>query len=107
MNKYINTLNDTYNITDKLFAYLKNGKSNQHEIFIIAKAFTETSGDVKLIEKYFIVFTAFVKILVPMLISRFKTEISFCLLACVYIEGGIQDVGLAAGLVSVGPKNFV
>ena len=31
----------------------------------------------------------------------------FYLLACVYTEGGVEDVGLAAGLVSVGPKNFV
>ena len=32
---------------------------------------------------------------------------SFYLLACVYTEGGVDDVGLYAGLVSVGPKNFV
>ena len=31
----------------------------------------------------------------------------FYLFAYVYTEGSVEDVGLAAGLVSVGPKNFV
>ena len=32
---------------------------------------------------------------------------SFYLLACVYTEGGVEDVGFAAGLVGVGSKYFV
>ena len=45
-----------------ILLYFKNRKSNQHEIFTIAKSFNETNNHVKLIEKYFVVFTAFVRI---------------------------------------------
>ena len=44
--------------------YFKNGKSNQHEIFTIAiaKSFSETNNHVRMIEKYFVFFTAYVRI---------------------------------------------
>ena len=42
-----------------------------------------------------------------MFISELRPKFSFYLLACVYTEVGEEDVGLSAGLVGVGPKNFV
>ena len=50
-------LNDSYNGTDKLFAIFQKRKSIQHEIFTIVKSFSETNNHVKVIEKYFVVFT--------------------------------------------------
>ena len=41
--------------------YFKNGKSIQHEIFTIAKSFNETNNHVKRIDKYFVVFTAYIR----------------------------------------------
>ena len=46
------TLNDTYNVTDKLFAISKTGKTNQHEIFTIAISFNVTNNHVKMIVTY-------------------------------------------------------
>ena len=42
--------------------YFKNGKSIQHEIFTIAKSFSETNNHVKMIGKYFVIFTAYIRI---------------------------------------------
>ena len=42
--------------------YLKNGNSIQHEFFTIAKLFNETNSHVQMIEKYFVVFMAYVRI---------------------------------------------
>ena len=53
------TLNDIYNVTDKLFAIFQNGKRNQDEIFTIAKSFNETNIHVKIIDKYFVYCTTF------------------------------------------------
>ena len=44
------TFNNTYNVIDNFFLYFKNGKSNQHEIFTIAKSLDETNNYVKIIE---------------------------------------------------------
>ena len=45
-----------------LYMYFKNGKSMKHEIFTIAKSFNETNNYVKMIAKYYVVFTAYVRI---------------------------------------------
>ena len=43
----IHLINDTYNVTDTLLLYFKNGKSNQHNIFTIATSFSDTNNHVK------------------------------------------------------------
>ena len=59
-----NELHLTTRITSPIhfLLYLKNGKSNQHEIFTIAKSFSDTNNHVKTREKHFVVFTAFIRI---------------------------------------------
>ena len=61
--RYRHTLNDTYNVTNKLFAiFQKTGKAINMENFTIAKSFNETNIHVKIIDKYFVYSTAFVRI---------------------------------------------
>ena len=46
----------------KFWLYCKNGEIIQHENFTIAKSFHETNNHVKMIAKYLVVFTAYVRI---------------------------------------------
>ena len=45
-----------------LLLYFKNGKSIQYDFFTIATLFNETNNHVQMIEKYFVVLTAYIKI---------------------------------------------
>ena len=56
------TLNATYNVTDNRFAIFQKREKHSTSNFHLAKSFNETNNHVKITEKYFVVFTKYVRI---------------------------------------------